>query len=82
MIARRFSDRSQRGEDDGIARPRLRPPGYYLESAAYWLLYVVSFAAAFMHWRLGNELLAALCAGAVIVSVAAIARLYRTSRAL
>ncbi|ASU84337.1 hypothetical protein CDO52_17395 [Nocardiopsis gilva YIM 90087] len=80
MIARRTCNGGQRGEDGRIARPR--PPGYYLESAAYWLLYVVSFAAAVMHWRLGNELLAALCVVAVLISACSIARVYWQSRTL
>ncbi|WP_017584273.1 hypothetical protein [Nocardiopsis valliformis] len=42
--------------------------GNYLETGAYWLLYVVSISGALLHWRLGNELMAALCGGAALLS--------------
>ena len=43
--------------------------GSFIETGAYWLLYVVSFSGALLHWRLGNELLAALCGGTALLSV-------------
>lgn len=42
--------------------------GNLIESGAYWLLYVVSFSGALLHWRLGNELLAALCGITALLS--------------
>ncbi|WP_053107235.1 hypothetical protein [Nocardiopsis sp. SBT366] len=48
--------------------------GNLIESGAYWLLYVVSFSGALLHWRLGNELLATLCGGTALLSVLLIGR--------
>ncbi|MER6626012.1 hypothetical protein [Streptomyces sp. NPDC000931] len=48
--------------------------GNLIESGAYWLLYVVSFSGALLHWRLGNELLAAICAVTAVFSVLLIGR--------
>ncbi|MFD6953528.1 hypothetical protein A6A08_23450 [Nocardiopsis sp. TSRI0078] len=47
--------------------------GNLMETGAYWLLYVVSVSGALLHWRLGNEGMAAVCAiaalfGAVLIS--------------
>ncbi len=39
-----------------------------METGAYWLLYVVSFSGALLHWRLGHELLAALCGITALLS--------------
>lgn len=47
------------------------------EAAAYWLLYVVALAAAVLHWRAGNESLAAVCAVMTVLSATAIAGTYR-----
>lgn len=44
------------------------------EVASYWLLYVVSYSGALLHWRLGNLLLAAGCAAASVFSVHLILR--------
>lgn len=41
---------------------------------AYWLFYVVSVCGALLHWRSGNELLAALCALAAVTGALLIAR--------
>lgn len=48
--------------------------GNLIETGAYWLLYVVSFSGALLHWRLGNELLAALCGMTALLSVLLIGR--------
>ncbi|WP_017604857.1 hypothetical protein [Nocardiopsis alkaliphila] len=48
--------------------------GHYLESIAYWLLYVVSVSGALLHWRLGNELLAAGCGATAVLSALLIGR--------
>lgn len=48
--------------------------GNLIETGAYWLLYVVSFSGALLHWRLGNEILAALCGGTALLSVLLIGR--------
>ncbi|WP_017590005.1 hypothetical protein [Nocardiopsis ganjiahuensis] len=48
--------------------------GTFLETGAYWLLYVVSFSGALLHWRLGNELLAALCGTTALFSALLIGR--------
>lgn len=48
--------------------------GNLIESGAYWLLYVVSFSGALLHWSLGNELLAAICAVTAVFSVLLIGR--------
>ncbi|MFC3995895.1 hypothetical protein ACFOVU_08220 [Nocardiopsis sediminis] len=48
-----------------------------LEQGAYWLLYVVSFGAAVVHWRAGNEALAVLCALAVVLAVRSIMSAHR-----
>lgn len=51
--------------------------GSLLETGAYWLLYVVSAGGALLHWRLGNEELAALCAAAAVAAVLLITRGHR-----
>jgi hypothetical protein len=48
--------------------------GNLIETGAYWLLYVVSFSGALLHWRLGNELLAALCGATALLSALLIGR--------
>lgn len=48
--------------------------GHYLESGAYWLLYVVSVSGALLHWRLGNEVLAAACGTTAVLSALLIGR--------
>ncbi|HJE58639.1 MAG TPA: hypothetical protein K8V84_09030 [Nocardiopsis listeri] len=48
--------------------------GHYLESGAYWLLYVVSVSGALLHWRSGNEILAALCGAIAVLSALLIGR--------
>ncbi len=48
--------------------------GTFIETGAYWLLYVVSFSGALLHWRLGNELLATLCGVTALFSVLLIGR--------
>lgn len=48
--------------------------GNLIETGAYWLLYVVSFSGALLHWRLGNEVLAALCGGTAVLSALLIGR--------
>jgi hypothetical protein len=48
--------------------------GNLIETGAYWLLYVVSFSGALLHWRLGNEILAALCGATALLSVLLIGR--------
>ncbi|NYH54742.1 MULTISPECIES: hypothetical protein [Nocardiopsis] len=40
--------------------------GNLVETGAYWLLYVVSVSGALLHWRLGNEGMAAVCAAAAL----------------
>lgn len=52
--------------------------GNYLETGAYWLLYVVSISGALLHWRLGNELLAALCGGTALISALLIGKVWIT----
>lgn len=47
------------------------------EPAAYWLLYVVAFLAALLHWQAGNDELVVLCVVAVLVSVGFIMRTHR-----
>ncbi|RNL85098.1 hypothetical protein EFW17_10525 [Halostreptopolyspora alba] len=47
------------------------------EPAAYWLLYVVAFLAALLHWRAGNDELVVVCVVAVLVSVRFIMRTHR-----
>jgi len=61
----------------GLAR-RSRWPRL-LEQAAYWLLYIVAFPAALLHWRAGNEGTAVLCALAAVAGITAIAACYRRS---
>ncbi|WP_433697365.1 hypothetical protein [Nocardiopsis sp. CA-288880] len=51
--------------------------GNLVESGAYWLLYVVSVSGALLHWRLGNEGLAAVCAAAAVSGALLIGRGYR-----
>ena len=48
--------------------------GNLIETGAYWLLYVVSFSGALLHWRLGNELMAALCGAVALLSAFLIGR--------
>ena len=48
--------------------------GHYMESGAYWLLYVVSISGALLHWRLGNEFLAAGCGATAVLSALLIGR--------
>ena len=55
--------------------------GTFIETGAYWLLYVVSFSGALLHWRLGNELLAALCGATALFSVLLIGRVRITPAA-
>ncbi|MGW5879713.1 hypothetical protein ACWFMI_24485 [Nocardiopsis terrae] len=50
--------------------------GNLIENGAYWLLYVVSFSGALLHWRLGNEFLAALCGATALLSVLLIGRVW------
>ncbi|MEE2040954.1 hypothetical protein Q8791_27405 [Nocardiopsis sp. CT-R113] len=45
-----------------------------METGSYWLLYVVSVSAALLHWRLGNEELAAVCAAAAVFGAFLIGR--------
>ncbi|GAA0988164.1 MULTISPECIES: hypothetical protein [Nocardiopsidaceae] len=51
--------------------------GNLVESGAYWLLYVVSVSGALLHWRLGNEGLAAVCAAAAVSGALLIGRGHR-----
>ncbi|WP_285734342.1 hypothetical protein [Nocardiopsis sp. ATB16-24] len=48
--------------------------GGLMESGAYWLLYVVSVSGALLHWRLGNEGMAAVCATAAVFGAILIGR--------
>ncbi|WP_150255559.1 hypothetical protein [Nocardiopsis deserti] len=48
--------------------------GNRVESGAYWLLYVVSVSGALLHWRLGNEGLAALCGAVALFGALLIGR--------
>ncbi|WP_159945604.1 MULTISPECIES: hypothetical protein [unclassified Nocardiopsis] len=48
--------------------------GNLVETGAYWLLYVVSVSGALLHWRLGNEGMAAVCAAAAVVGALLIGR--------
>ncbi|WDZ93220.1 hypothetical protein [Nocardiopsis sp. HUAS JQ3] len=50
--------------------------GNLVESGAYWLLYVVSVSGALLHWRLGNEGMAALCAAVAVFGALLISRRY------
>ncbi|GHC78629.1 hypothetical protein GCM10007079_16090 [Nocardiopsis terrae] len=50
--------------------------GNLIENGAYWLLYVVSFSGALLHWRLGNEFLAALCGATALLSALLIGRVW------
>ena len=52
--------------------------GNLMEIGAYWLLYVVSVSGALLHWRLGNEILAAVCVAAAIFGALLIGRGTRT----
>ncbi|PSK98097.1 hypothetical protein CLV63_106145 [Murinocardiopsis flavida] len=61
------------------AAPR-RPIRPRVEIAAYWLLYVVAFGAAVLHWRVGNVALAVLCGVAVVMSIRDIAHFHRSMR--
>lgn len=85
MIVRRqgLSERGSTSAPDPSATtntpPTPRRARRYWEHATYWLLYVVAFGAAVLHWRAGNEALALLCAVAVLVSVRCIMRAYRAS---
>ncbi|WP_067972637.1 hypothetical protein [Nocardiopsis trehalosi] len=76
MITRRRRPSGGAPRERG-ARPRPGAPPRVLERGAYWLLYVVAFAAAVLHWRAGNEEFAALCALAVAVSVSFIMSAHR-----
>ncbi|MFC4564269.1 hypothetical protein ACFO4E_20600 [Nocardiopsis mangrovi] len=67
--------------------PRRRDAGsglalraWCLDQGAYWLLYVVSVAAAVVHWRAGNEALAVLCALAVVLAVRSIMSAHRSGQ--
>ncbi|MFL1381029.1 MULTISPECIES: hypothetical protein [unclassified Nocardiopsis] len=51
--------------------------GVLMETGAYWLLYVVSVCGALMHWRLGNEVLAAICGAAAVLAALHIAARHR-----
>ncbi|MEU0487578.1 hypothetical protein ACOQFV_20765 [Nocardiopsis changdeensis] len=51
--------------------------GVLMETGAYWLLYVVSVCGALMHWRLGNEELAAICGAAAVLAALLIAARHR-----
>ncbi|KIH96817.1 hypothetical protein LP52_22540 [Streptomonospora alba] len=51
---------------------RQRPHGTG-EQASYWLLYVVAFPAALLHFHAGNDGPALLCALAAAAAVACIA---------
>lgn len=64
----------------GDAPVPVRPMRPRVELAAYWLLYVVAFGAAVLHFRAGNGALALLCAGAVVISIRDIARFHRAAR--
>ncbi|MBR8743998.1 hypothetical protein [Nocardiopsis sp. MG754419] len=55
--------------------------GHYLESGAYWLLYVSSVSGGLMHWRLGNEILAAGCVAAAVLSALLIGKGWLTPAA-
>lgn len=70
---RRRGPGDPRGGEAGPARPGPAELGPW-ESAAYWLLYVVAFTAALLHWNGGNHLLALVCAAAVAFSVRLITR--------
>jgi len=48
--------------------------GNLMETGSYWLLYVVSVSGALLHWRLGNEGLAAVCAAAAVFGALLIGR--------
>ncbi|MFD0776075.1 hypothetical protein ACFQZ2_19250, partial [Streptomonospora algeriensis] len=50
-----------------------------LEQASYWLLYVVAFPAALLHWNADNDGRALLCALAAAVAVTCIAAAHRRS---
>ncbi|MUL43397.1 hypothetical protein FZ103_19860 [Streptomonospora sp. PA3] len=68
------ADRSPAASGPAGRRPgRSRLP----ERAAYWLLYIVALPAAVLHWRAGNEELAALCALAAAAGIALIAAAHR-----
>lgn len=47
------------------------------EWPAYWLLYVVAFAATMAHWQSGNSALALLCAAAALLGISAILYTHR-----
>ncbi|WP_436891871.1 hypothetical protein [Nocardiopsis dassonvillei] len=51
--------------------------GVLMETGAYWLLYVVSVSGALMHWRLGNDVLAAICGAAAVLAALFIAARHR-----
>ncbi|PDP87209.1 hypothetical protein CQJ94_13025 [Glycomyces fuscus] len=48
--------------------------GNLAESGSYWLLYVVSVSGGLLHWRLGNEGMAALCAAVAVLGAFLIGR--------
>jgi len=48
--------------------------GAFLESGAYWLLYVVSVSGALLHWRSDNVVLAILCSCVAVTGALLIAR--------
>ncbi|GAB3722157.1 hypothetical protein [Nocardiopsis oceani] len=50
--------------------------GNLIEPGAYWLLYVVSFSGALLHWRLGNEFMAAVCGVVALLSAFLIGRVW------
>ncbi|MFD6098852.1 hypothetical protein ACFVWN_30015 [Nocardiopsis flavescens] len=51
--------------------------GVLMEAGAYWLFYVVSVIGALVHWRLGNEALAAVCGTAAVLAALFIAARHR-----
>ncbi|MDE3723651.1 MULTISPECIES: hypothetical protein [Nocardiopsis] len=55
--------------------------GVLMETGAYWLFYVVSVCGALMHWRQGNELLAAVCGAAAVLAALLIASGHRDNLA-
>ncbi|MDA8369475.1 MAG: hypothetical protein M0026_06355 [Nocardiopsaceae bacterium] len=57
------------GTGQWLAGLRARLGRGYWERCAYWLLYVVAFGAAVLHWRAGNEALFAACAAAILISI-------------
>ncbi|WP_150246420.1 hypothetical protein [Nocardiopsis quinghaiensis] len=48
--------------------------GNLMETGAYWLFYVVSVSGTLLHWRLGNEGMAAVCAAAALLGAILIGR--------